>query len=249
MTRRIVFIADDFGLSDKVNEAIVHSHRNGVLTGTALMLGQSGTEHAVRLARENPDLELGWHLHIVDSHPLSCAEWPWRTPTAAGIAVGFSRNARELVRKEIEYQWKAFLKTGLHCRFVNAHHHLCIHPFVRKTLIATLGSDFTGWLRWGSPRFFGAHQLSYQLLDRLLQIPHREHIPYELSNTLWGVDRTFAMNAEEITTVIPTLGDGLHEFMFHPRQIESDKDTQCLLELKNGTHLYNGELTTSATSE
>jgi hypothetical protein len=41
------------------------------------------------------------------------------------------------------------------------------------------------------------------------------------------------MNAKEVAAIIPTLGNGLHEFMFHPRQIESDKDTQCLVELKN----------------
>ena len=87
--RRIVYIADDFGLDSDVNDAIVHSHRDGVLTGAALMLGQPATEQAVRLAYENPQLEIGWHLHVVDSQPLSCAEWPWQTPASAGFAIGF----------------------------------------------------------------------------------------------------------------------------------------------------------------
>lgn len=233
MKRKIVFIADDFGLNNKVNEAIVYSHQNGVLNGTALMLGQPGTEEAVKLAYENPQLEIGWHLHVVDSQPLTCAEWPWRTPAAAGFAIGFSRRARTLVRTEIELQWDAFLKTGLDCSFVNGHHHLCIHPFVRKTLEATIGDKFNGWLRWATPQFFGANKISYHILDKLLQAPHRSRLPYELSNTLWGIDRSFSMNAKEVAAVIPTLGNGLHEFMFHPRQIESDNDTQCLLELKN----------------
>lgn len=233
MTRKIIFIADDFGLNNTVNEAIVYSHRNGVLNGTALMLGQPGSEQAIALAKENPQLEIGWHLHVVDSQPMSCAEWPWRTPTAAGFSIGFSRKARELVRKEIEMQWKAFLKTGLHCSFVNAHHHLCIHPFVRKTLVETVGNEFNGWLRWGKPQFFGPSQAGYHILDKLLQAPHRTRFPFSLSNTLWGIDRTFAMNAKEVSEVIPTLDDGLHEFMFHPRSIESDKDTQCLVELKS----------------
>lgn len=231
--RKIVFIADDFGLNNKTNEAIVYSHRHGALNGTALMMGQAGTEEAVRLAYKNAQLEIGWHLHVVDSQPLSRSEWPWRTPTAAGFAIGFSRRARELVRKEIELQWEAFLKTGLRCSFVNGHHHLCIHPFVRKTLLATIGDEFDGWLRWGKPQFFGSSKAGYHILDKWLQAPHRSRLPYELSSTLWGIDRTFAMNAKEVAAVIPTLGNGLHEFMFHPRQIESDKDTQCLVELKN----------------
>ena len=234
--QRIVYIADDFGLDNNVNDAIVHSHRNGVLTGAALMLGQPGTEQAVRMAYENPQLEIGWHLHVVDSQPLSCSEWPWQTPTGAGFAIGFSRRARELVRKEIELQWNAFLRTGLTCRFVNAHHHLCIHPFVRKTLVATIGDEFDGWLRWGQPRFFGRSQAGYQILDRWLQAPHRRRLPFTLSSTLWGIDRTFAMNASEVVSVIPDLGDGLHEFMFHPRQINADSDTQCLIELNRMLH-------------
>ena len=136
------------------------------------------------------------------------------------------------MRKEIELQWDAFLRTGLTCRFVNAHHHLCIHPYVRKTLVATIGDEFDGWLRWGQPRFFGRSQAGYHILDRWLQAPHRRRLPFTLSSTLWGIDRTFAMNASEVVSVIPDLGDGLHEFMFHPRQIHGDSDTQCLIELK-----------------
>jgi hypothetical protein len=42
------------------------------------------------------------------------------------------------------------------------------------------------------------------------------------------------MDAAEISTVLPTLGDGLHEFLFHPRTAdESDPDTRCLLALKS----------------
>jgi predicted glycoside hydrolase/deacetylase ChbG (UPF0249 family) len=233
MSRKIVFIADDFGLNDSVNEAMIHGHRHGVLTGAALMFGQAGSEQAVELAKDNPELEVGWHLHVVDSKPMSCDEWPWKTPTAAGFSIGFSRKARDLVRKEIELQWNEFLKSGLRCSFVNTHHHLCIHPFVRKTLLETLGKDYDGWLRWGRPRFFGPKQAGYGILDNLLQAPQRARIPFEQSSTLWGIDRTFAMNADEVVAVIPTLGDGLHEFMFHPRQIEADKDTQCLVALKN----------------
>jgi hypothetical protein len=39
------------------------------------------------------------------------------------------------------------------------------------------------------------------------------------------------MDAGEIAGVLPTLADGLHEFMFHPRTADGDADTRCLLEL------------------
>jgi hypothetical protein len=40
------------------------------------------------------------------------------------------------------------------------------------------------------------------------------------------------MNAQEIAAVIPDLGAGLHEFIFHPRSLEADRDTRCLMELR-----------------
>ncbi len=236
MTREIVFIADDFGLSDEVNEAILHAYRCGVLTGTCLMMGQAGTPSAVALAREHPSLEVGWHLHLTDSRPLTRPAWPWgRSPAKAGLAIGLSAGMRDLARREIACQWEAYRETGLPCRFVNAHHHLHMHPWVRKVLMETLPPNFKGWVRWGRPSFFGPNRVEvfYRLLDALLQERHRHRSPFRLSTTLWGIDRTFKMNTHEILEVLPGLGEGLHEFMFHPRRKENDPDTRALLELRN----------------
>ncbi len=241
MAREIVFIADDFGKSDRVNEAILHAHRRGALTGACLMVGQPGSRGAVALAREHPSLEVGWHLHLTDSMPLTRSEWPWgRSPARAGFAIGLSAGMRALARREIARQWEAFQDTELPCRFVNAHHHLHVHPWVRKVLLETLPPDFEGWIRWGYPGFFTPNraEVFYRMLDLLFQARHRDRIPFRLSSTLWGIDRTFNMKAREILGVLPGLGDGLHEFMFHPRGTEGDSDTRALLELKD--HLSSG---------
>jgi predicted glycoside hydrolase/deacetylase ChbG (UPF0249 family) len=236
MAKEVVFIADDFGLSDGVNEAIIHAHRYGALNGACLMMGQRATQPAVVLAREYPGLEVGWHLHLTDSRPFTRSEWPWgRSPAKAGFAIGLSARMRNLVRREIECQWNAYRETGLPCRFVSGHHHLHVHPWVRRVLAETLSSDFNGWVRWGRPRFFSPNSLKvfYQALDVLFQSRHRGRLPFRLSTTLWGMDRTFNMNAHEILGVLPTLGEGLHEFMFHPRRVNKDPDTKALLDLRN----------------
>jgi predicted glycoside hydrolase/deacetylase ChbG (UPF0249 family) len=234
MPPEVLFIADDFGLSDEVNEAIVHAHRHGVLSGASLMLGQPATAGAVALARENPELQVGWHLHLNDSTPCSVEEWPWgRSPAAAGLALGRSGAMRGVARREIERQWESFRATGLPCRFVNAHHHIHLHPFVLGALKQTIAGQFDGWLRWGRPRFFATRPLvlGYRILELTLQAPRRRRMPFRTSTTLWGIDRTCSMNSEEVARVLPTLSEGLHEFMFHPRRREDDPDTNCLLEL------------------
>jgi hypothetical protein len=233
MPREILFIADDLGLSEEVDEAILHAHRHGVLQGAALMMGQPGTDHAVRRAREHPTLQIGWHLHLTDSRPCTRPAWPWgSSPAAAGLAIGLWPPARRLAAREIHHQWRSFRSTGLPCRFVNAHHHLHFHPFVRKALLEVLPDDFTGWMRWGRVRFFppGRLPLGYRWLETRIVAPGRRRIPFALSDTLWGVDRTFAMEAREVARVLVELGDGRHEFLFHPRRV-GDADSRCLVEL------------------
>ena len=119
------------------------------------------------------------------------------------------------------------MDTGLRCAFVNAHHHLHIHPFIRRTLVETIAGEFNGWIRWGRPEFFAPTpaRFGYGLLDRLLHAPQRKRLPFPLTTTVWGIDRTFKMDAAEIQGILPALGEGLHEFIFHPRSIESDADT------------------------
>lgn len=235
--RQILFIADDFGMSPEINAAIVRAHRRGALHGACLMMGQAGTEDAIARARDNPSLQIGWHLHLNDSRPLTASEWPWgRSPARAGWAIAMSPSARALARREIEEQWGALSDAGLGCGFVNAHHHLHWHPFVRRHLVSTItvGGAFDGWIRWGRLMFLhrDSAPLGYALVEALLQEPQRGRLAVRPSTTLWGLDRTFAMQAREIAALIPSLGEGLHEFMFHPRPGDADADTRCLIELR-----------------
>ena len=238
MPREIWFIADDLGLSEEVNEAILHAHHHGALHGAALMMGQPGTDHAVARVREHPGLRIGWHLHLTDSRPCTRPAWPWgRSSATAGLALGLWPAARRLARREIDHQWRTFRDTGLPCHFVNAHHHLHSHPFVLGALLEALPDDFPGWLRWGRVRFFPDNRPSwliragYLLLERLIVGPRRRRLPMAVSDTLWGVDRSFAMEAREVARQVYGLGEGRHEFLFHPRRTD-DADTRCLGELE-----------------
>ncbi len=239
--REILFIADDFGMSSKINAAILRAHLDGALHGTCLMMGQPDTDEAIELAHRHPTLQIGWHLHLNDSQPLTVTEWPWgNSPAKAGLAMTFFPAARSLARAELAAQWQALKKTGIEIRYVNAHHHIHLVPVIRKLLVNIIAADpdFAGWLRWGQPCFFAdsVAKRAYGLIDSLLQAPSRKRMPIRSSSTLWGLDRTFAMNAQEIESVLPELGAGLHEFMFHPRSSDPtnpDADMRCLLALRD----------------
>ena len=64
-------------------------------------------------------------------------------------------------------------------------------------------------------------------MDTLLQAPYRKDPPFRLSSTLWGVDRTFNMNAPEVEAVRAGLGDGLHEFPILTRIAQENVFGRC----------------------
>ena len=239
-SRQIVFIADDFGASARVNASIRQAHLEGVLTGAGLMPGQDGTEDAIQLAATLPNLEIGWHLHVCDSRPMTCPRWPWgRSPFAAAITLTLSPSARRLVRAELSAQWDSFHQTGLRCRFINAHHHLHLHPAVGRILDDLVRNTSGIWIRGGRFRRFGSREGCVPALTRMLgNLRHTLWKPpggLPTSESVWGVDRLHAMDAFEVSKTVEELPTGLHEFLFHPGGGEAagvDRDLESLIRLK-----------------
>src|SRR5919197_1698444 len=68
--RRLIINADDFGLTEGVNRAIVEAHSEGVVTSTTLMANGPAFDNAVRLAAISPKLSVGCHLVLIDGSPV-----------------------------------------------------------------------------------------------------------------------------------------------------------------------------------
>jgi hypothetical protein len=235
----VEFIADDLGMDEATNLAIERCHREGVLTGASLMLGQRGTRHGIEVARRNPALQIGWHFHACDSQPLTCDRWPWgRSPVVAGLAIALLPSAHALVRREIRAQWGQFNATGLDCEFINGHHHMHVHSFLAREMRAVVLNSFNGWIRGFNVKLFGSGSVgAIRLLRRPAQRWLRCWYNVRCSDTLWGVDRLFSMDASEVLRAVEQLPDGLHEFLFHPRGGSNDADMRALLTLRDHPRL------------
>lgn len=68
--RRLIINADDFGLTEGVNRAIVEAHERGVVTSATLMASGQAFEQAVALAQTRPRLGVGCHVVLVDGTPV-----------------------------------------------------------------------------------------------------------------------------------------------------------------------------------
>jgi predicted glycoside hydrolase/deacetylase ChbG (UPF0249 family) len=141
-----------------------------------------------------------------------------------------------LVAEELAAQWELFEAAGLRCDFVNAHHHLHVHAAVLRELRRILPTSFGGWLRGFSVRLFGS-PVSWEARLSWMVSPLARHAlartGLRLSRTLWGLDRLFTMRALEVRAAIDLLPEGLHEFVFHPRALQGDRDLEALIQLRS----------------
>jgi predicted glycoside hydrolase/deacetylase ChbG (UPF0249 family) len=68
--RRLIVNADDFGLSEGVDDGIIEAHVRGVVTSTSLMVDRPAASHAASVARRHPALSVGLHFEEEESVDL-----------------------------------------------------------------------------------------------------------------------------------------------------------------------------------
>lgn len=148
---RLIVNADDFGISQSANRAILRAHREGILTTTSLMVNGDAAAEAIQLAHAHPRLGVGLHLTFVKGRAtlppsrldgLTDAQGAFtENPVGAGMRYFFSRGLHPAIAREVEAQFQAFRKSELPLDHVNGHLHFHLHP----TLFAVLKTQATAW--------------------------------------------------------------------------------------------------------
>src|SRR5450631_824067 len=65
-TPTLIVNADDFGMTEGTNQAIVDAYQTGIVTSTSLLANGYSFDHAVNLARQFPGLGIGVHLTLTE---------------------------------------------------------------------------------------------------------------------------------------------------------------------------------------
>ncbi len=60
--KKLIVVADDFGLTESVNKGIIKAYQEGIVTEISLQLFSPGTENAVQLMKEKAVSDVGIHL-------------------------------------------------------------------------------------------------------------------------------------------------------------------------------------------
>ena len=143
--KRLVVVADDFGRSRAVNEAILEACDRGIVTSTSLMAGGEAFAEAAAAARARPALAVGLHATLCDGRAVLPPERLADLVDARGLfepdpaRAGFRygarwRRARPQIEAEIAAQFDRLAEAGVSPSHVDGHHHLHIHPLIFPVL-------------------------------------------------------------------------------------------------------------------
>ena len=197
--KRLIINADDFGFTRDVNEGIVQAHRQGILTATTLMATGPAFEHAVALAREDPELDVGVHLVLVgaEGYPATPAR------LAAAVALG-----RIPIHDRLAGQVQKIMTAGIRPTHLDTHKHTHILPPVLDA-VARIAQEFRiPWVRRPIP--LRVPFLRSMLVRRLITRGCRT------TDHFAGYEITGRYDARGLAAAIRNLPDGLTEFMCHP---------------------------------
>jgi hopanoid biosynthesis associated protein HpnK len=260
----ITFSADDFGLTQSVNEAVEQAHLHGVLGQASLMVAAPAFADAVARAKRLPGLDVGLHLTLVDGDSmLGHARLPTITgedgrfssrQTWLAFLYFFSRKARRELAAEIAAQFAAFAVTGLTFHHVDAHKHMHLHPTIGRLLLQSAKAYGVRRVRVPAepPKVMRACGERVTLADRALYAWTRilrgqvRRAGMSAPDHVFGIKWSGHMTAARVRMLLEKLPAGSSEIYFHPAverdaaltrlmpDYEHEAELQALLELRGG---------------
>jgi predicted glycoside hydrolase/deacetylase ChbG (UPF0249 family) len=213
--RKLVVNADDFGFTRDVNQGIIEAHRNGILTATTIMSVGGAFEDAVRLARENPALDIGVHLVLVGQPPF---------PITVAQLTRAVMLRRIRIYDELSAQVRRVLEAGLTPSHLDTHKHTHLLPpvldavariseefkirWVRRPFDFPLQPGGVSWKKRAVSRGFGVVRRRFERILSRHGCRSTDHFA--------GFQITGKFDAADVAALIRSLPEGSTEFMCHP---------------------------------
>lgn len=169
--KKLIINADEFGLTEGTNRAIIEAHQFGTVTSTSMIVNMWAFDEGVHLARENPKLGVGIHLNLTDGRPVSS----FKDCSTLVDSKGFFFNRRNLMIKltlckintehiirEFKAQIEKMKSKGIALTHIDTHQSIGLHPEIFNIVI----------------------QLALEL-KLPIRIPEVNSVPYSSVKTRW----------------------------------------------------------------
>jgi hopanoid biosynthesis associated protein HpnK len=230
--KRLIVSADDFGLSESVNEAVEIAHREGLLSTASLMVAGPAAADAVRRAVKLPKLRVGLHLVLVEGHSILPRDdipalvdhrgWFPSNQVALGFRYFFHPVIRAQLAEEIRAQFLAFRETGLELDHLNAHKHMHLHPTVAQ-LALSIGREF-GCKAVRLPRQAISHGIGGNMLNAWTAVLKRQATTAGMvtNDYVLGLSQSGHFDEKAFVEGLQALPPGITEAYFHPATLSDE---------------------------
>lgn len=181
--KKLIVNADDFGYSEEINRGIIYSYQNGIVTSTSLLVNGKFAEAAVKLAKENSNLEVGLHLDLDKFFNIE---------QERGIVSGLKNPEQKIeeLKEEAKNQIEKYLSFSLPCDHLDCHHHLNMYPFVLPGICEIASQYKFRYLRFF--RKFYSNQAEFEKMKKILETYNLKYTPHFIEGWYWGnVDEPF----------------------------------------------------------
>jgi predicted glycoside hydrolase/deacetylase ChbG (UPF0249 family) len=134
---RIVFNADDLGLSEGVNKGIVECYQNGVVNSASLMTNTPFFEEAIVLIKKYQLENIGLHFNLTEFAPLLTTHKTLVDEHGVFFRTICDRKNVNLeeVAAELEAQYQRAVAAGVVITHFDSHHHVHMSELLKEVFL------------------------------------------------------------------------------------------------------------------
>jgi predicted glycoside hydrolase/deacetylase ChbG (UPF0249 family) len=199
----------------------VECHRNGILTATTLMANGDAFDDAVRLAKENPSLDIGVHLVLVGG--------PGQPDSPLGLLAQIARGQVDLCGT-MRHQVQTILDAGLVPTHLDTHKHTHLAPPVLDALVRVSREFGIPWVRKPADLPMPANATSFakKLVNAAVKFAALRFDSILIrgncttTDHFTGFQLTGRLGTKELIGLIRSLPEGLTELMCHPGYLRDE---------------------------
>lgn len=233
---RLVVCADDMGMAKCINNGILESYLNGIVTTTSIMANGKAFEHAVEIIKEYK-IPCGIHLVLEREYPLYKASeikeilgpdgrFKKRWGIIKHLLIGDI--STEVITKEWKLQIERCLDYGLKLDHLNGHGHIHAFPGLFSIVQKLAHENKIRYIRipLESPTHWGRDFVPVKYLRKnvvnvfsiigALSFNKKHH--FISSDYFWGLYEVGNLNKKNLISLLKKIANrqGISELMCHP---------------------------------
>ena len=223
MTKALIVNADDFGLCREISSGILQAHREGIVTATSVVANGGYFEQSAALLKDS-GIDTGIHLTLTGSEKPLTGDIPglvdgrgmfYRSYRQVIPRIVLGRFDRDALEKELAAQITMLKDHGVAVSHIDSHQHLHLLPGIRDIVLRLAHRFRIPWIRVPRAQRAGARGIGLNLLAKGLRNGLQEQ-RLGFTDAFAGFDQGGHMDEAALSTVLPSIADGVTELMVHP---------------------------------